>query len=253
MSLRYLATLPGKQAVQVSVIDMHRPYLEALREQLPQAHIVIDKWHVLRQLGEVVEHVRKDIRAGLSDRARRTLMHDRHLLLKRHRDLSVQQLLLLESRPSQFPRLSAVYWRKEEFYSVYESSTLEEATTRYIAWEERVAQSGVYDAFLDFLLMVEHWGDFIFNCFRYHYTGGGVEGINSLIRSVDRAGRGYSFAVLRARLLYGQHLLRQTRKPKPKASDALEVMRVDDQAGDLDLDLQHCYLLHHKKRFQGSD
>ncbi|BCL79089.1 hypothetical protein ccbrp13_15540 [Ktedonobacteria bacterium brp13] len=40
------------------------------------------------------------------------------------------------------------------------------------------------------------------------------------------------FAVLRARLLFGQHVLRQTRRPKPKMSDVLEKASVDDQAGD---------------------
>lgn len=54
------------------------------------------------------------------------------------------------------------------------------------------------------------------------YTGGPVEGLHSLIRSVDRAGNSLSFAVLRAKILYGQHLLRQKRGPKPKADDVLD-------------------------------
>lgn len=229
---RHLAVLEDRARVQIAVIDMHRPYLDILREHLPNVKIVIDKFHVLKQLGEAVERVRKEVRAELSDRQRRTLMHDRFLLHKRHKDLTAQQLLILESWLGQFPKLSAVYWRKEDFYKVYEARTHEEAITRYAEWVKKVAESQVTDAFEEFLQTVERWSDFIFNYFTHRYTGGLVEGLNSLIRSVDRAGRGYSFAVLRARLLFGQHLLRQTRRPKPKASDVLEEKNVDDQVGD---------------------
>ena len=227
---RHLAALEDRAQIQVAVIDMHRPYLDVLHEHLPHVHIVIDKFHVLKQLGEAVERVRKEVRADLSDRQRRTLMHDRFLLHKRHKDLTAQQLLILESWLGQFPRLAAVYWRKEDFYKVYEARTHEEAIACYAAWVKKVKESQVTDAFQDFLETVERWRTFIFNYFTYRYTGGLVEGLNSLIRSVDRAGRGYSFAVLRARLLFGQHLLRQTRRPKPKVSDVLE--NVDDSAGD---------------------
>jgi transposase len=229
---RYLAALSGKDQIQICVIDMHHPYLDVLRDHLPNVQVVIDKFHVLKQLSEAVERVRKEVRANLSDRARRTLMHDRFLLHKRHKDLTAQQLLILESWLGQFPRLAAVYWRKEDFYKVYEARTHEEAITYYATWIKKVEENQVTDAFQDFLETVERWSDFIFNYFTHRYTGGFVEGANSLVRSVDRAGRGYSFAVLRARLLYGQHLLRQTRRPKPKASNVLDVENVGNLLSD---------------------
>jgi transposase len=223
--LRYLAALPEKDriAIQICVIDMHRPYLEAFITHLPHATIVIDKFHVLKQLGETVERMRKEVRASLSDRARRGLMHDRFLLHKRHKDLTAQQLLILESWLGQFPRLSAVYWRKEDFYKVYEARTHEDALVCYAEWCRSIEENQVTDAFQDFLGTVERWKTFIFNYFIHRYTGGPVEGLNSLIRSVDRAGNSLSFAVLRAKILYGQHLLRQTRRAKPKADDVLDV------------------------------
>jgi transposase len=70
----------------------------------------------------------------------------------------------------------------------------------------------VFDAFLDFTLTIEHWGEFIFAYFRYRYTGGFVEAANGIGRVIDRQGRGYSFEVLRARLLYGQSLRQRTKK-----------------------------------------
>jgi len=116
---------------------------------------------------------------------------------------------------------------KDRVYAGYDACTEEDVLACYFRWFDRVISSGVFDAFLDFTLTIEHWGDFIFNYFTYRYTGSFVEGANALARSVDRQGRGYSLAVLRARLLYGQHLLRQTKKRTPKASDVLETVDVE--------------------------
>jgi len=129
---RYFAALAGKEALSVVVIDMHRPYLDLVQEYIPQAQIVIDKFHVLCQLKDVVERGRKEVRAELSDRQRRTLMHDRFLLHKHRESLTAQQLLILESWLGQFPRLAAIYWLKQDFYKVYEARTYEEAITHML-------------------------------------------------------------------------------------------------------------------------
>ncbi len=138
-------------------------------------------------------------------------MHDRFLLLKRPCALKEQDRLILESWLGTFPRLKAVYERKEEFYGIYDAITQEEAFSRYFAWFEHVTQDGILDAYLDLTLAIEHWGDGIFAYFQHRYTGGFVEAANGLGRLIDRQGRGYSFEVLRARLLYGQSLKQRTK------------------------------------------
>ena len=228
----FLAHLEHKEQVQVCVIDMWRPYLEALRETLPHVTVVIDKFHVLKMLSEVVETVRKEIRTGLSDRQRRELMHDRFLLLKRPRDLSERDQLILEAWLGSFPRLKAVYERKEEFYAFYEATSEEQALMLYFTWFDHVVSSGVFDAYLDFTLTIEHWGEFIFNYFTYRYTGGFVEASNGIGRVIDRQGRGYSFEVLRARLLYGQSV-RQRAKKRMVPDDLQESISVDEHVPDV--------------------
>jgi transposase len=229
--MRWLLHLPTKD-VNIAVIDMHAPYLEALQEVLPGVCVVIDKWHVLKQVNEIVETVRKEVRGTLSERQRRTLMHDRFLLLRRRRDLTASELLILDAWLLQFKRLSAVYWRKEEFFEIYNAKNEDEAWGQYMAWHDRVAESGVYDAFLSFFLTIETWGTFVFNYFSHRYTGGFVEGANSLIRSQERAGRGYSFAVLRARMLYAEPLCRRTKRSPKVSPDVCEATCVDDRLLD---------------------
>jgi transposase len=217
--LRYLTHVPDMQQITCCVIDMHRPYLEALAEALPHASVVIDRFHVIKQLNTVVDQARKAFHATLSDRQRRQLKHDRFVLLKRYRDLSERELLILEVWLNQFPELEAIYTCKELFADIYEVQSKPEALERYVTFLERVEQCDIGDAFADFLGTIDHWHSQIFAYFDHRYTGGFVESANALARSVDRSGRGYSYTVLRARLLYGQHLLRQTKRRSPAPAD----------------------------------
>lgn len=61
---------------------------------------------------------------------------------------------------------------------------------------------------------VNNWHSEIFNYFDYPYTNAITESINNLIKSIEKAGRGYTFDVIRAKILYGT---KATRKPVYKA------------------------------------
>ena len=87
-----LFTLHDKTEIRYAAMDMWTPYRDAVRAVLPKTTIVIDKFHVVRMANYGVERVRKSLRARLS--ARRGLMHDRFVLLKRERDLDAQSRFL---------------------------------------------------------------------------------------------------------------------------------------------------------------
>jgi transposase len=93
---KYLTGLPDRQEVLTVAMDMWTPYRDAVRAVLPQARIVIDKFHVVRMANDALERVRKALRADLTISQRRGLMHDRFVLLKRQRDLSEQERLTLD-------------------------------------------------------------------------------------------------------------------------------------------------------------
>ncbi|MDP0919330.1 transposase, partial [Klebsiella pneumoniae] len=82
---------------------------------LPDARIVIDKFHVVRMANDALEKVRKGLREQLTPKQRRGLMHDRFVLLKRERDLNDQELLLLDGWTKNYPELGAAYRLKEDF------------------------------------------------------------------------------------------------------------------------------------------
>jgi transposase len=200
-----------KERITVIATDMWASYHDAAHEVLPHAKLVVDKFHVLKLLSSCLEAVRKDIRKSLTDKQRRTLMHDRFLLLRRPHDLDERETLVLEAWLKNFPRLETAYRLKETFYGIYEATTEEEAFQRYFAWLNQITPD-VADVFWPFAMTIEQYGDAIFAYFTHRYTAGYTESLNGLMKLTQRMGRGYSFEAIRAKVLLTNGL-RKTSRP----------------------------------------
>lgn len=205
--ITYLQSLPDSTKEHIAVVctDMWASYHDAVHQVLPHAKLVVDKFHVLKLLSGCLEAVRKDIRKSLTDKQRKTLMHDRFLLLRRPHDLDERETLILEAWLLNFPRLETAYRLKEAFYAIYEAPTEEAALQEYFTWLEHITPE-VFDAFVPFTLTIEHYGEAIFNYFTHRYTAGYTECLNGQITLAQRTGRGYRFPVRMYVLLQCQFL-----------------------------------------------
>ncbi len=214
--VRYLSTLNNAERVQVVPMDMWHPYQEAVRAVLPQATIVVDKFHVVRMANAAVERVRKGLRKSLTPAQRRGLMHDRFVLLKRESELNEKEALLLSLWVKNYPTLGLAYRLKEAFFKIYDAQTRAQAQERYAAWEQAVTPE-VREAFTDLIKAWSNWQPHILAYFDHRVTNAYTESLNSLIRVVNRMGRGYSFDVLRAKMLFAEGTFKKkTIRPKFK-------------------------------------
>lgn len=204
---KYLTGLPDKNRVEVVTMDMWRPYRLAVEETLPTAIIVVDKFHIQRMGNNAMEAIRKQLRASLSDKRRRTLKKDRFILLRRARDLKEQDLLILQIWTHNFPTLGAAYELKESFFDIWDETDRQAAEARYDLWQAEIPHE-LADQFEPIVTAVQNWRVQIFNFFDRAFTNAYTEAMNGLIRVVDRAGRGYSFEALRAKMLFsiGLHI-----------------------------------------------
>ncbi|HPM50293.1 MAG TPA: ISL3 family transposase [Methylotenera sp.] len=216
--IKYLYQLEGKQHIQYVTMDMWRPYKDAVEEVLPQANIVIDKFHVVKMANEALERVRKSFRESLTPKQRRGLMHDRFILLKRESELNGKEVSLVASWLNNYPELGEAYRLKEDFFNIYQANSKHEALLMFADWEKSI-QPNVRDAFADLIRAWRNWQPYILNYFEeVNFTEGGretalgchpvtnayTESLNSLIRVMDRLGRGYSFEALRAKILFAE-------------------------------------------------
>ena len=201
--IKYLSKLDGKQHIQYVTMDMWRPYKDAVEDVLPQAKIMIDKFHVVKMANEALERVRKSFRDSLTPKQRRGLMHDRFVLLKRESDLDEKEKSRLLIWLDTYPELGLAYRLKEDFFKIYDAGTRHNALTRFANWENSITPD-VRDAFADLIRAWRNWQPYILNYFDHPVTNAYTESLNSLIRVIDRLGRGYSFEALRAKILFAE-------------------------------------------------
>lgn len=197
----YLMKLKDQQTITCVTMDMWAPYRDAVYSSLPNASVVVDKFHVLRMANQGLETIRKGIRDDLTQKQRRGLMHDRFVLLKREADLDPFERLTLEVWTKNFPSLAEAYRAKESFYAIYNAKNANEARELYAAWLARLAP-GVKDAFAPLTTAMGNWENEILNYFGHPVTNAYTECLNGLLRVINRCGRGYSFEALRAKILF---------------------------------------------------
>jgi transposase len=73
---------PQRETVLAVALDMWPAYLNAVRDQLPEAVAVHDKFHVVKHLNEAVDHVRRVEHQDLQTRGDERLKNTRYLWLK---------------------------------------------------------------------------------------------------------------------------------------------------------------------------
>lgn len=208
----YLQQLPNRNRVQYVTMDMWNPYRDAIASIIPHATVIVDKFHVLRQANQALETTRKAIRVSLTPKQRRALMRDRFVLLKRRRDLTDQETLLLSGWAENFPAIKAAYELKEGFFGIYECQTRHQALTAYAAWRQQIPPE-LELAFRSLTGAMHNWKDEVFAYFDHRITNAYTESLNNLIRVMNRLGRGYSFEVLRAKILFTEGMQKTKRPP----------------------------------------
>lgn len=213
---RYLSDLPDKRRIRCVAIDMWRPYHDAVRDALPGVPVVVDKFHVLKMANAALDSLRKAVGGTVPPEKRRALMRNRHVLLKRVSDLNEDQRKRLEEWGRDFPVLARAHQAKERFYDLYSASSRSDAEKRYTEWDASLDPE-IRPTFGPLLTAFQNWEGAILAYFDHRVTNACTESANNLIRAVQRMGRGYSFDVLRARILFvrhGAHRMKPFRKPR---------------------------------------
>jgi transposase len=195
---RWLSKLPDKRNVARVTVDMWGPYREAVRKILPDAQVVVDKWHVLSKLNMALDKVRNRVRRASG--IKRNPQKGRRLLQTSRHNLSPNRQTALEAMLDASPLVKLAWQSKEDFYDIWAVKDRQEAEKRFDVWEKSIP-SDVSPEFGPIANMVRNWHGEIFAYFDYPITNAYTEATNGLIKIANRAGRGYSFETIRAKAL----------------------------------------------------
>jgi len=171
--------------VKVVVIDRSKVYRKAVKEILPSAKIVVDKYHLVQDVNKALDQLRKRCQSKLPDGQRKKLWGSRFLLLKNCEDLTPEEEVRLATVLSNCLALSRGYQLIEGFRRV-----LNRRFQDFLFWELKAKGSHLPE-FVRLGWSFGRWNEEIRNYYRYGDTNGYAEGINNTIKVIKR--RAYGF------------------------------------------------------------
>src|SRR5699024_2081142 len=71
--IQRLSEISDRTYIEYVIMDMWKPYKDAVNTILPHAKVVVDKFHVVRMANQALDNVRKSLKAHMSQKERRTL------------------------------------------------------------------------------------------------------------------------------------------------------------------------------------
>jgi transposase len=191
-----------KKAIQVVNLDMWEPYTLAVKAKLPRARIVVDRFHVMKNLNHCLTMARREIQRQASDEVKQQLKGSRWVLVKNQNDLNEKQRTKLETLYQASPELKVCHQLKEQFRSIFETVTdRKKARTALLRWIKQVEKQDV-TALHSFLVTLQNWFELILNYFIERWTNAFAEGVNNKIKLIKRRAFGFTnFDHFRLRIL----------------------------------------------------
>lgn len=208
----YITSLPDYDSnITVVTMDMWKPYRDAVKEVIPNAIIVVDHFHVIKEVNAALDIIRRELQKTVSKEERKYLKDSKYLLLTAQEKLDKVKERKRDALFEHFPMFERPYYVKELLREFYQQETREDAEVWYENIRAVIEDYEGLEAFENVLLTIDNWHDEIFNYFDYKYTNAITESINKQINEIGISGRGYSFDVLRAKAIYRSEIKKPTK------------------------------------------
>lgn len=190
-----LTHIKERENVQYVVVDLCDPFKNFAREYFPQAHIIADKFHVLRLLTPAINRRRKAIAGD-----RRKHLIGRLLLCNGHK-LDYFTRRAIEDWLNPHPELKEIYLAKERLHTFYRTRGYRKASVALTQFTDSLAKTQVRELKTLRKTLLK-WREEILAYFFTGLTNGKTEGYDNLAKLIQRRGFGYrSFKNYRLRLL----------------------------------------------------
>lgn len=198
----YFRQFKNREEVKYFIMDMNPHFREVAEICFPKATIVIDRYHVTRQVIWALERVRKEVQKHLSVEWRRFCKHYKALLNKPPQKLTDEERQKLRIILGLSTRLEQAYYLKNDFLFLMHSPNSELAEELLSDWIVR-AESAHLPEFYECTRAIHNWSKYILNSFDVPYTNGYTEGCNNKTKVLKRVSYGVrNFARFRNRILH---------------------------------------------------
>ena len=200
--MHYLWRFPNRKDVKYVVMDMTGGYRSLMHRLFPQAKIIVDKYHYVRQVSFAIERIRIEEQKKLYGQWHKYFKKSKYLILKDTSKLTMDDRIQLDNLFRISEPLRKAYELKQQFELVKASTNRKEAAGRLGKWIYDVQNSGL-EELIKVSLTFQRWSKEILNSFEYPYTNGYIEGCNNRIKVLKRVSFGMPrFKRFRGRIMH---------------------------------------------------
>lgn len=188
----FLAELSQETAagIQAVAIDMSAGYAKAVREQLPQALIVHDRFHVMQLYGKALDQTRRREFKRASPENQDIIKGTRYLLMRHRDDLSSAQQDHLERLLDVNQGLHTAYVLKEQLQALWDApKNVADMNSRLATWCDLADASGL-PSLRRFAKTLREHSVGICNYARFPITTARVEAGNVAVGMIRKRARG---------------------------------------------------------------
>lgn len=188
----FLETMPKrvKRAIRTVCTDMYEGFINAVKEVLGQAQVVVDRYHVAKLYRAGADRLRRQelrrLKQELPKEEYAKIKGAMWPFRKNAADLEGEERDLLKRVFAYSPDLQQAYEYREQLTALFdEELPKDQATTKLKHWQQQVRTSGLrcYDSFLQTL---DKWMEEITNYFLDRHNSGFVEGLNNKLKVLKR-------------------------------------------------------------------
>jgi transposase len=188
----FLKSIPErlKGTIDSVCTDIYDGFINAVKEQLPNAKIVIDRFHVAKAYRNCSDNLRKEemnrLKKLLPKEEQEEIKHTMWMFRKNKQDLDKEEKQKLKKLFQYSPKLEQAYNLREQLTAIFDQDlTKVKATQKINRWKNRVIKSGL-TCFDPFLTTIDNWIYEITNYFVDRNSSGFVEGFNNKIKVLKR-------------------------------------------------------------------
>lgn len=178
------------QSVQAVCCDLWEAYTEAVREEVPAARIVVDRFHVARHYRDAADELRKQelhrLKKELGKEAYQQLKGCLHAFRKNANELDKEERKILRNFFVHSPAAKQAYDFREQLSAIFDMNlSKKQAQSKILHWRQQVQKSGL-QCFENFLKLLDTWWEEITNYFIQRENSGFVEGFNNKVKVLKR-------------------------------------------------------------------
>ena len=177
---------------EMFTIDMSKHYTASIKTYCPNAKIVYDLFHIMRNLNEKINKVRAEEMNKGRKKGKTYHRNDKWLLLKSKQKLTKGEEIDLKKLLEENINIQKGYLLKEMLREIFKErrESIEKLKERIGYWVEAAWNTNL-KPLQDFCETIARHFKGIVNYLRYHVTNSMAEGINNVIKRLFRMAYGY--------------------------------------------------------------